>query len=123
MERARGAATPPSLRFPDTSQRTGGWVRRIRREAAEEAMTVQQFEVARPALLGLHAALLLAERREREREALSRGSGLAGIKPADAVKPKARAGSEPRRPTAKRRPPAAAETSHATARGSLQRLD
>src|SRR5262245_61575607 len=44
-------------------------------------MTLQSLEAARPALLGLHAALLAAERRERERVfgTMPRGAWLAAV--------------------------------------------
>lgn len=67
------------------------------------------------------AQQLVAERREREREALARGSGLAAIGASEAIRP----ASKPKatkewllRPQAKHRRAAGAETSRATARGS-----
>lgn len=72
------------------------------------------------------AQQLAAERREREREALARGSGLAAIAPGAAIRPasKPKASKEwLRRPQAKQRRAAGAETSPATARGSRQKPD
>lgn len=64
---------------------------------------------------------LVAERREREREALARGSGLAAIGATEAVRPASKPEATKewlRRPQAKHRRAAGAQTSRAAARGS-----
>lgn len=76
------------------------------------------------------ARQLVAERQAREREALAMGSGLAGIRAGEAVRPTAAADSakpakpakeRQRRPSTKPRPAAGAEISRATGPGSRQR--
>lgn len=82
--------------------------------AAAKAVVQQDRRLARQ---------LADDRREREREAAARGSGLAGIGWSDAVKPKAASRSTSRPLPSKQRRPAGASTSRATAPETLQRLD
>jgi Domain of unknown function (DUF4124) len=82
--------------------------------AAAKAVVQQDRQLARQ---------LADDRREREREAAARGSGLAGIGWSDAVKPKAASRPTSRPLLSKQRRTADAGTSRATAPGSLQKLD
>jgi hypothetical protein len=69
------------------------------------------------------ARQLADDRRELEREAAARGSGLAGIGWSDAVKPKAASRPTSKPVPSKHRRTANAGTSRATAPETLQRLD
>jgi hypothetical protein len=82
--------------------------------AAAKAVAQQDRQLARQ---------LADERRERQREAAARGSGLSGIGWSDAVKPNAGSRPASRPGPSKQRRTADAGTSRATAPGSLQRLD
>ena len=75
------------------------------------------------------AQQLVIERREREHDALSRGSGLMAIGPSasterlDRLDRRAKLKPSQARPLPKRRPTAAAETSRSTARGTRRIQD
>jgi hypothetical protein len=67
------------------------------------------------------ARQMVLERREREHDLRLRGSGLTGVKPAEAVRPPSESEWLPR-PLSKRKLTAGARTSRAADRGSRRRL-
>lgn len=72
------------------------------------------------------AQRLAAEARDRERQALARGSGPAAIEPGAALRPASKPKASRawlRRPQAKQRPFAGGQTSPAAARGSRRQPD
>ncbi len=69
------------------------------------------------------AQQLVVDRREREHEALARGSGLAAIRPTDQIKPQAREPAAQAHLKPKRRPHAAASTSRSAAHETRRRRD
>ena len=91
-------------------------------DARSEAQVAQAQQVlARDRQL---ARQLVAERQQREREALARGPGLAGIGATAAVtpeRPSKATNPKPRRQATKPRPAAGAEISRAADRGSRRK--